>query len=224
MGLKHTGYAGIDDEVDARHRAGRVSLRPHDVGALGGYRVTALSGQIAASLAAGSELFQLRWTDATRKFVLHELQVGVVVDGTITAAVPIVLEAVVARAWSADGSGGSALTLTGSNGKMESGFGTTLVNAARIASTAALTVGTKTLDVQGFGIAVGGSGTTAGASTPIPMAGIFEPIAGVEPPLVLSTSEGFIIRSVLGGPATGTWRLAVFAAWSEMTSFNNLGQ
>jgi hypothetical protein len=224
MALQLEGQAGVVWQTDTKHRAGRVSLRPIDIGSLGAYRASAISGSIAATLAANAPLFSLRWTDATRKMLLTRLRAGIIVDSNITTAVPIVLEAVAARSFSASDSGGTALTLTGNNNKLDTSMGTTLVGDARIAGTAALTAGTRTLDTQGFGMIVGGSGTTAGAQTPAAMTDLFNPRAGEEQPMLFATNEGFIVRSVLTGPATGTFRIAIDLAWAEMTSYDATGQ
>lgn len=223
MAVAIIGQSGETLAVDAKHRALRSSLRPLDVGAFGAYRMSALSGSIAATLSANSPLFSFRWSDATRKCVLNSINVGIVVDGTITAAVAMALEAVMARAFSASDSGGTALTLTGNNGKEETSMATTLLGDARIATTGALTPGTRTLDTQGFGIAVGASGTTAGTLIALPKIPLYLPVPGVEHPIVLAQNEGFIIRNIPTGPATGTFRLAVELAWSEVASYNNAG-
>jgi len=221
MALIIAGQGGQQLQIDTKHRAARVSQRPIDVGANGAFRIDALSGQIAASLAANSPLFSFRWTDATRKCVLTDLQVGIIVDGTITTAVAMALEAVIARSFTVSDTGGTTLTIAGNNGKMQTTMASTLTGDARIASTGTLSAGTRTLDAQGFGMAIGGSGTTAGAGTALAMTSIYRPIAGVEPPVVFDQNEGFIIRNMLTGPASGTWRFAVMAAWAEVASYNN---
>jgi hypothetical protein len=221
MGIQNIGAGGVVGQIDTVHAAGRMSLRPLDVGGRGGYRLTALSGSIGATLAAAAPLFSFRWGDSSRYAVLHDVQVGAVVNGSITTAVALVLEAALARSSSASDTGGTALTLSGNNGKNKTGFATTLLSDARIATTAALSAGTRTLDTQGFGLALGGTGTTAGAVTPIPMQSIYRPIAGVEHPIVLAQNEGFIVRSVNTGPATGTFQIAVLVTWSEVTSYDN---
>jgi hypothetical protein len=224
MALQYEGQSGVLGQIDTKHRAARVSLRPLDIGSLGAYRLSALSGSIAATLAAASPLFSFRWTDATRKGVITRMRVGIVVDGNITTAVPIVLEGVVARSFSASDTGGNALTLTGNNNKLSTDMGTTLVGDARIANTGTLSAGTRTLDSQGFGMALGGSGTTKGAQPAVAMADLFNPRAGEEQPIVLSQNEGVIVRSVLTGPADGTFRFALDMAWAEMSSYDATGQ
>jgi len=57
----------------------------------------------------------------------------------------------IAKSFSAAGTGGTAATITGNNGKMRTSMGTTLLGEARCASTAALGAGTKTLDSQAIG-------------------------------------------------------------------------
>lgn len=223
MAIPIIGQSGETLQVDVKHRALRASLRPLDVGAFGGYRISALSGVIAATLAANSPLFSFRWGDATRKAVIHSISAGIIVDGTITTAVAMILEAMFARSFTVADTGGTALTLTGNNGKEETAFGTTLASDIRMATTGTLTAGTRTLDTQGFGIVVGGSGTTAGALTAIPVQPLYNPVPGVEHPIVLTQNEGFIIKNSVAGPATGTFRLAVAVAWSEVASYNNAG-
>lgn len=222
MPLQLQGNNGVTWEVDTKHRAGRNSLRPLDVGSLGAYRVAMLSGSIAATLAALSPLFSLRWSDATRKLVLHDLQVGIVVDGTITTSVPMELEAILARSFTASDTGGTAISVAGNNQKMETGFGSSLVGDLRMATTAALGAGTRTLDGQPIGAAFAVSGTTAPVQA-LPLTSIYRPIAGVEHPVVLTQNEGLIIRNGVTGPATGTFRVLVMASWSEVASYGNAG-
>lgn len=222
MGMQIIGQSGELLAVDAKYRALRSSLRPLDVGANGGYRMTALSGSITATLAAASILFALRWGDATKKLVLHEINVGVLVDGTITTAVSQMIEAVVARAYTASHTGGTALLPSGNVGKTRTTMASSAVTDARMATTAALGGGTVTADAQAIGLAFGPSGTTA-PQAPIAMQSIYKPHPGAEHPVVLDQNEGLLIRNVLTGPVTGTFRLAVMLAWSEVDSYSNAG-
>lgn len=221
MGLQLIGQGGELLQVDAKHRASRVSLRPHDVGTLGGYRLVAISGAIAASLAAGAALFSFRWGDATRKCVLDDIQIGVFVDATITTAVPFLFDAVFLRTFTASDTGGTSIALTGNQAKVQTDMGTSLVTDMRIATTAALAAGTATPDGVGFAAAVGASGTTVGVQTGISLTSLYRPIAGVEHPISFAQNEGFRIRNQFGGPATGTFHIVVMVSWSEMASFNN---
>ena len=217
MPIQIQGNSGVVAEVDGTgFRAFRFTQRPIDVGSLGGYRLSMASGVMAAGLAAAAEVFQFRWTDATRLAVVTK----VVIDGAggivAFAAGVTRFDIVVARAWTADGSGGTAATLTGNNQKMRTSFGTTLLGAARISSTGALTAGTKTLDTQAIGNAVASTTATAGTVV-MPPSILHHHDAGSSHPLVLATNEGFVIRGTV--PATGTWTFALTIEWVEVTSF-----
>lgn len=221
MSLILQGHDGVDMEVDARHRAQRVSQRPLDVGNNGAYRISAVSGLLAATLAAGAPLFSFRWGDATRKCVLLGINASVVVSAAITTAVVTGLEAVVARGFTVAHTGGTPLTIAGNNGKMETGFGSTAAADIRMATTAALGGGTVTLDSQGFGIAAFATGTAIG--TPLSKTPLYLPQPGQDHPLVLSQNEGFVIQTALAGPATGSLRLALDIAWAEVNSYDEAG-
>lgn len=218
MAIQVQGFDGTVAAVDGtNYRALRTTLRPIDYGALGTYRLSLLSGTMAAGLAANSEVFQFRWSDATRLCVIT----SIIWDGLSGSATAFAagfgkVDVLVARSWTADGAGGSAATITGNNQKIRTSMGTTLLGAARISSTAALTAGTKTLDshaIAQYSAAFG----TATSTQWIPMVDLFHADAGSESPLILAQNEGFVIRATV--PATGTWQFGCTVAWTEVTAF-----
>src|SRR5215831_1334038 len=133
---------------------------PFPVGAGGAFRISMTSGTIAASLAANSELFQFRYvTGAARVCLVHGITVSASMIATPTAGttpVNMQLVAKIARAWTVAGSGGTRATLTGNNQKLRTSHNTSEVNDIGMATTAALTAGTKTFDAQNIGAVTGG--------------------------------------------------------------------
>lgn len=218
MAIQIQGNLGTIAEVDGtNYRAIRTTLRPIDYAALGSYRASGLSGTMAAGLAANAEIFQFRWVDATRLCVVT----SVLFDGLSGSATAFTagfakVDMVVARSWTADGSGGSTLTLAGNNQKMRSGMGTTLIGGSRIASTAALGAGTKTLDAHAVGQYSAAIGTGTSVQW-IPQFDLFHADPGGESPLILSQNEGFVVRASV--PATGTWQFGVTVCWTEVESY-----
>lgn len=218
MAIQLQGNSGTVAEVDGTNfRAMRGTLRPIDYGAFGSYRMSLLSGTMAAGLAANSEVVQFRWSDATRLCVVT----SIIFDGLSGSATAFAagfgkVDLLTARSWTADGSGGNAATLTGSNCKQRTSMGTTLLGAARIASTAALTAGTKTLDAQALGQYSAAFGTGTSIQW-IPQFDMFHIDPGGEHPLVLAQNEGFVVRATV--PATGTWQFGVTVCWTEVASY-----
>lgn len=218
MAIQLQGNTGTVAEVDGtNYRALRTTLRPIDHGSLGSYRVSGLSGTMAAGLAANAEVFQFRWVDATRPCVIT----SVVWDGLSGSATAFAagfanVQLYIARSWTADGSGGTTLTLAGNNQKMRSSMNTTLVGGARIASTAALTAGTKTLDAQAIGQYSAAIGTATSTQW-MPQFDLFHVDPGGETPIILTQNEGIVIRATV--PATGTWQFGVTMAWAEVTAY-----
>ena len=182
-----------------------------DPGILGIYSAGVRTGDIAAPLAANSPLFSLRWTNTTRFFVLDQLRVAVAVSGVITTSVASSLELVIARSFTASDTGGTALTLTGDNNTFRTSFATSLVGDARIATTAALSAGTRTLDSQAFAGVPFATGTAIGV--PLELTTLYDRLSLF--PLVLDADEGFIVRNGPAGPATGTFVVHVNLRWLE---------
>jgi hypothetical protein len=218
MAIQVQGFDGTVAAVDGtNYRALRSTLRPIDHGSLGSYRLSMLSGTMAAGLAGNSEVFQFRWSDATRLCVVT----SIVWDGLSGSATAFTagfgkVDVMVARSWTADGSGGTPATITGNNQKQRTSMGTTLLGAARVASTAALTAGTKTLDSQAIGQYSAAFGTATSTQW-MPALDLFHVDPGGECPLVFAQNEGFVVRATV--PATGTWQFGVTVCWTEVASY-----
>ena len=223
MAIQIQGNGGTVADVDGTtFRALRTSYRPVDYGALGFYAVNWVTGVMAAGLAANAEIFQARWTDSTRFAAIFNIGCDGAGGIVAFAAGATKMEAMIARGWSADGSGGTALTLTGNNQKLRTSMGTTLFGAMRGSATATLTAGTKTLDAHGIGAVISSTTVNAGDIV-LPYAEIFSATANCDNhPIILasngsSTSEGVIVRATV--PATGTWTGGVSMKWAELTAY-----
>lgn len=225
MGIQIQGNSGTIAEVDGTtFRAQRITVRPVDYGAFGVYQVMALSGAMAAGLGAASEILQFRWTDATRLAVIHSLRVTGMRTTTAFAAGAIDLNATIARSFTVAGTGGGTLTMTGNNNKMRTSMGTSLVGEIRVATTAALGAGTKTLDANPLGAILTHSSAGVGAAAPVigsTYLPAYELNAGAmgdgEAPIVLAQNEGVIVRATV--PATGVWNIGFTIKWSEVLTF-----
>lgn len=224
MAVQVQGNSGVVMGVQGTtFRAGMGYRAPVDYGSLGIYKVSAISGTIAAALAANSEVFQFRWPEASNLALVYRVRVSAAPIAVTTVAAIFGLEMRVARSWTVAGSGGTRLTLTGNNAKLRTSMGTSLVNDAGIATTAALTVGTKTLEAQATGAAVMQLGTLAvtgfGENRILAPTPLFDANGESQMPLVLAQNEGFVIRNPFVGPATMTWSIQVEVVWAEVTTF-----
>jgi hypothetical protein len=186
------------------------------------------TGTIGAALAANAELFQFRFTDATRLAVIQKILISAGNNVAGSAAALVTLEAVIARAWTADGTGGATAVLTGNNQKVRTNMGTTLITSAagiRIATTAALGAGTKVLDSQGVGNYTLGTGTgaitTASKLSLIDKIDLLEVDAdGSQHPVILAQNEGFVVKNgAVAWPAAMTWALGVTIVWAEVDAY-----
>lgn len=206
----------------ARSGQGHVALMPR-----GGnhYRYSGSTGTIGAALGANSEVFQFRFLSGTKTFALVtriEFE-GMGIVGVPTAAGPLGFEAVPARAWTAAGSGGTRIAVSGDNLQLETAIGNSQVNDMGIATTGALTAGTKTLDANAIGGVLGGVGTAPvtayGPSSIITPGMLFEQYQNGDMPLVLANQEGFVIRTTHAGPATMTYVARFGVSWLEIAAF-----
>lgn len=225
MAILEGGTSGTIAGVGSQAAQGlHIIAKPQDAGTLGHYAVSVQTGSMAAGLAASSEIFQLRWTDATRVCVITEVSCNGLYATTAFAAGAISFNLSICRSWTVDGSGGTLLTLSGDNQNLRAAFGASLIGAMRIAQTAALTAGTKTNDAHATGLITSHSSGGTGSATPIignqhlPTTTLFRcDMAGGEYPIALVQNEGITIRATV--PATGVWTAGFTIKWMELAAF-----
>lgn len=196
--------------------------KPIPYGSLGHFRYGGFTGVLPAALGANSEIFQFRWSDATRLCVILKVTISAAVSTTFFAAgVPVQVDLVKSTAWTVAGTLGTAITPAALL-KSRTSMGSTLLATgdARIATTAALGAGTKTLETLAISAILGAGPITASLNgTIFPPTLLFRSDMGDgEHPLALVQNEGFSIRSV-AVPITGTWQAAVALTWAEVTLF-----
>lgn len=188
------------------------------------YRYAGFTGTIGAATAASSELLQFRFVSGTKTYALvYEIQLtGMGVVAVATAAGPLGFEYVPARSWTAAGSGGTRIATTGDNLQTRTSLAVSQVNDIGIATTAALTAGSKTLDANAQGNVIGSVGTGAVTTYQI-MSGesgyLLDADGEARQPLVLANQEGFVIRTTHVGPTALTYTAGFKIVWVEVTDF-----
>lgn len=224
MAVQIQGNGGTVAEVDGTtFRANRATLRPTDHGSLGAYTYGGFTGILPAALAANSEIFQFRWTDATRICLINQVKISAVVSTTFFAAgVPVQIDLVKSTGWSAAGTGGTAISPAALL-KKRTNMGSSLIASGdiRIATTAALGAGTKTLETLSLGALAAAGPITASLNGEIIAPGTSlhdSDVSNGEHPIALVQNEGISIRSV-AVPATGTWTAAIKIDWTEVAAY-----
>jgi|SRR6267154_5321542 len=223
MAIQVQGNGGTVAEVQGTtFRALSTSAKPLEYTSFGHYRYGGFTGILPAALGANSQIFQFRWTDATRLAVIQRISISAVVSTTFFAAgVPVQVDLVKVTTWSAQGTGGTSVTPSATLKKRTS-MGSSLVAAGdiRIATTAALGAGTSTLEANSMGAIAAPGPITASLNGQIigPGTDIYAGDLDAGHPFVLVQNEGLVIRSV-AVPATGTWTAAVNIVWAEVAIF-----
>lgn len=220
MSIKVIGYTGTVADVDgSTFNALRVTSRPVEYGGLGLYRIALLSGTIAGNH-TNADIFQARWTDPTRLALIWGLALNGLGSGAGAVGTGFGnINVFVARNWTADGSGGSAATLTGNNQALRTPMRSSLMSAIRISTTGDLTAGTKTTDLEPIG-QVNFSLSNTSFNVFIP--GVTEIYGSLEPdsnpaPVVLTQNEGIVCQMTM--PGGGNWQLGFTMSWAEVVSY-----
>lgn len=220
MGIQLIGASGIVAGV------GEEARKPLHITNLpkGGnwYRYSGYTGTIGAALGANSEVLQFRFLSGTKTLALVQKVIfgGMGIVAVATAAGPLGFEMVPARGWTGIGTGGTRIVNT-NNLKTETALGNSQVNDIGIATTGALTAGTKTLDANAQGGVLSGVGTGAvtiyGPTSIISPQPLFD--ADVEgcQTLVCANQEGFVVRTTHAGPAGLTYVARFTVVWVEVT-------
>lgn len=220
--LQSGDSSSVLQTVDATHNAARISARPLE--ALGHYSYAGFTGILPAALAANSEVFQFRFAPGGDTLaVIRRISISACVSTTFFAAgVPVQIGLVKSTGWSAAGTGGTAITPAALMRRRVTMPNTVVATGdIRIATTAALGAGTKTLETLLHAALVAPGPITASLNGQIIAPGtlLFDSRDGDgEYPLVLAHQEGISIRSV-AVPATGTWMLSVHVSWAECSAY-----
>ena len=221
MGIQLIGNSGT---IIGAGEEARKSLHVQNMPIAGNhYRYAGFTGTIGAALAANSELFQFRFVSGTKSYALvHYVRCdGIGIVAAATAAGPLGFYMTPARVWTAVGSGGTRIATTGDNLQTETAIAGSQVADIGIASTGALTAGTKTHDANSVGQHLLSLGTLALTGYPaFTSAGdIYNAPNESGQPLVLANQEGFTIRTTHAGPATMTYVVGFTVAWTEVSAF-----
>ena len=189
------------------------------------YRYAGKTGTIGAALAADSELLQFRFLSGTKSFALVTKVVvngiGIVAVGTALGQLGFYMTP--ARAWTVVGSGGTRIAVSGDNLQTETALANSQVNDIGIATTGALTAGTKTHDANGQGMVIASTGT--GAVTTYQVldtfrdSRLFDSDGEGAQPLVLANQEGFTIRTAFAGATALTYAASFTVIWAEVTAY-----
>lgn len=201
-------------EIDNTFRAARVSIRPPEV--LGWQSVGAQSGALTG-VAANGPVFSLRNSSA-KMLLVRRIGIGFIATTGFTVAQKLDFGLSFARGFTVSDSGGTAIAFTGSNGKHRTSLGTATSLDARIATTAALTAGTRTLDVNALSMIGGYAAATAGVAIPPALSNLFSHDTG-DYPLVLAQNEGLVITNLTAMGAGGVGSLFVNIEFAESDVF-----
>lgn len=181
------------------------------------------TGIIPAALSANSELFQFRNASTTKLARINRITISAAVTTTMFAAgVPVELALIRSSAWSVAGTGGTAVApaaLLKRRSRMDSSA--IASGDIRIATTAALGAGTKTLETVALANVLAAGPITASLDGTIigPGMVLWQCFAAEdEHPLILGVNEGLSIVAV-AVPGTGTWRLGVNVDWGEVAAY-----
>lgn len=202
--------------------ASRVVNFPIDGGTLGHYSAAATTGIMAAGLGADSDIMHFWWTSSIAKAVIYSIRCTGMYATTAFAAGPILLSASIARSWTGAGSGGTTVSVFTDRQKLDTSFGSSIVNVIRISTTAALGAGTKTTDPAPIGQLVSHSSGGVSSATPI-IGSIYIPnngmlfkaeVASGEAPITLNSLEGLVLKATV--PGTGVWVAGFEIKWCEV--------
>lgn len=215
----------VDVDVDPTHKALRASLRPIEWapqnGVAGGhFAISAMTGTMAAGIASGAQVFQVRWADPVRLFLLKKLAVQcATLTGFAATSLGAPLELIIGHGSTANGSGGTALAPTSISNKMRGSMNATAFATSgeiRIATTAALTAATgQTLEPAAIGSCLGAPNATLVQSTVV---NLFELREHGDHPLILLPGDTLAIRTNTPA-ATGTWVMTVTMLHAEVVIY-----
>jgi hypothetical protein len=213
MAVNQDAVTGTTQAVDPLHKSARVTLRPIET--LAWQSIGAKTGLITG-LAANGAIFSLRNVSANL-IVIRRVGVGYICTTAFTTAQTVDFGLSIARAFTASDSAGTAIAVTGSNGKHRTSLATVTSLDARISAAAALTAGTKVLDTNNIGV-VGAWIGAIGAGINPTQDNLLSHNTG-DYPLVLAQNEGINILNLTAMGATGVGNAYVNIEFAEVATY-----
>jgi hypothetical protein len=206
----------------------------------GHYHISAASG-LTTGIAAAGTLFSARMagTGAAQyvRALIQRLHIQIALVTPFTAAQEVQAAAYIAYNWSAADSGGTALTLTAPEAMLNDIADVPPTMAINMATTAALTAGTRTLRANPFLVCAGAQDFAASAETGQegPFSAEYSVTSNQEFPINLQGAalwqglgnaygpEGIVITNGILQGAVGTARILVNMDWVEYDAATNIG-
>lgn len=208
--------------AEALYNSVRTSERPYDLTNGGWYSLAAQTGALTGvSGGSANPIFAFRYAPGGNNICLvRRVTIQSNTTTAFTAAQALDYQMVVARTFTASDTGGTAITPSAAGqvntGKHKTSFGTSGVTDVRIATTAALGTGTRTLDSSAIGQVVGWS-SAAGTGILTPMT-LFSHDSFDHPLVLTNGGEGFEISPITAMGATGVVKVYITVEWVEMVA------
>jgi hypothetical protein len=212
--IQSGGGAGTPLLVEAGVNAARVADFPMAV--LGWQSIGVPTGLLPAGLAAGAAIFSLRNLSAN-SILVRRAGIGFVTTTAFTAAQLISFGLSVARNFTASDTGGTAIAFTGNNAKHRTSLGTANSLDARVATTAALGAGTRTIDANSVAMQAGWSGA-AGTTIAPALNNLLSHDPG-DYPILLAQNEGLLILNTAVFGAGGAGSAFIALEFAEVGAF-----
>lgn len=213
MGVLQGASSLNSAEVDALSKNLRVGLYPVNVA--GWFSVGAKSG-LVTGVAANGVLFSLR-NISGQLLMIRRIGLGFVTTTAFTAAQLLDWSLFIARNFTSSDSGGTAIALTGNNAKHRTSLASPTSIDMRIATTGALTAGTRTLDANAKSQLSMWSGAQGAGITP-GQDNLFSHTPG-DHPIILQQNEGLVIANNTLMGAAGVGNLYVNLEFAETASY-----
>lgn len=214
MAIQVQGNSGVVAEIDSTRRPQRVVIEPNGGSEVLGHYIIGEASGIVATPAAAAEVFQFRNSHASNLVIVERLVVSMANAAAVTAAQEFGFDVIGASGWSGQGTGGTALDTRPKRRRSLTNSSMT-AGDIRIATTAALGAGTKTLDTVRLATGPGPSTNAIGAAGPV----VYMPEDDIRYPFaILANNEGFVVRNLVTY-ATGSARFHVRVYWREATSY-----
>jgi hypothetical protein len=222
MAIIQSGVIGSTlTTIDPTMLALRNAERPPEI--LGSYGISGVSSALTTAAAAGT-VFAFRWAPANSNLVcqIRRVEVGFSVTTLFSTAQPLQYAMFVNRNVTVAASGGTALTPTAAAAQNMYKFKTVGAPTAfttggdiRIASSGALTAGTRVPDTNPIGYVNAFAAQTTSDRQAFSSYPIYQHQFG-DYPLTLAPNEGFEIQNVILMGAAGVINLTVNVEWMEM--------